>query len=209
MDDNVSRVDREHSVSPYNLPNALTVIRLLLVPVFIWLMVSQAPAARWWAVAVFMVAAATDQLDGHIARSRNLITDFGKIVDPIADKALTLGAFVMLTVVGLLPWWVTALIAVRELGITWLRAVLLKRGIVVAANKGGKLKTILQMLAIWILLIPWRTIGAGGGALGALSQGMLVFGWAVAGLALVVTLWSGWVYLAEGMRLSKEPDARS
>lgn len=209
MDDNVSRVDREHSVSPYNLPNALTVIRLLLVPAFIWLMVSHAPGARWWAVAVFMVAAATDQLDGHIARSRNLITDFGKIVDPIADKALTLGAFIMLTIVGLLPWWVTALIAFRELGITWLRAVLLKRGIVVAANKGGKLKTILQMLAIWILLIPWRTIGAGGGGLGVFSQGMLVVGWTVAGLALVVTLWSGWVYLAEGMRLTKELKTQS
>lgn len=209
MDDNVSRVDREHSVSPYNLPNALTVIRLLLVPVFIWLMVSHAPGARWWAVAVFMVAAATDQLDGRIARSRNLITDFGKIVDPIADKALTLGAFIMLTIVGLLPWWVTALIAFRELGITWLRAVLLKKGIVVAANKGGKLKTILQMLAIWILLIPWKTIGAGGGGLGVFSQGMLVVGWTIAGLALIVTLWSGWVYLLEGMRLTKELKTQS
>lgn len=209
MHDNVSLVDREHSVSPYNLPNALTVIRLLLVPVFIWLMVSELPGARWWAVLVFMIAASTDQLDGHIARSRNLVTDFGKLVDPIADKALTLGAFVMLTVVGLLPWWVTALIAFRELGITWLRAILLKRGIVVAANKGGKLKTVLQMLAIWVLLIPWTTIEFGGEWSGLFAQGMLVFGWTVAGLALLVTLWSGWVYVAEGMRLKKDAKTQS
>lgn len=209
MDDNVSRVDREHALSPYNIPNTLTVARLVLVPVFIWLMVSSLPNVRWWALAVFVVAAATDQLDGHIARSRNLVTDFGKIADPIADKALTLGAFVMLTVAGLLPWWVTALIALRELGITWLRAVLLKRGIVVAANKGGKLKTVLQMLSITILLVPWRAIGAGGGAVGAVATGFLHLGWTIAGLALLVTLWSGWVYLVEGMRLWRASDSRS
>ena len=125
MGSNVSRVDHEHHVSSWNVPNALTVFRLVLVPVFIWLMFLEASAARWWAVLVFMIAAATDQLDGHIARSRNLITDFGRLMDPIADKALTLGAFIMLSIAGLLPWWVTILIAIRELGITALRAVLL------------------------------------------------------------------------------------
>ncbi|WP_115727071.1 CDP-diacylglycerol--glycerol-3-phosphate 3-phosphatidyltransferase [Actinomyces culturomici] len=209
MDDNVSTIDREHSVSPYNLPNALTVLRLVLVPVFIVLMLQSSVGARWWALVVFVVAAITDHLDGRIARSRNLITDFGKIADPIADKALTLGAFIMLSIAGLLPWWVTVLIAIRELGITWLRAVLLKRGIVVAANKGGKLKTVLQILAITILLVPWRHIGAAGGAAGAVASGFLILGWMIAGLALLVTLWSGWVYLSEGWRLWKATESQS
>ncbi len=209
MDDNVSTIDREHSVSPYNLPNALTVLRLVLVPVFIVLMLQSPVGARWWALVVFVVAAITDHLDGRIARSRNLITDFGKIADPIADKALTLGAFIMLSIAGLLPWWVTVLIAIRELGITWLRAVLLKRGIVVAANKGGKLKTVLQILAITILLVPWRHIGAAGGAAGAVASGFLILGWTIAGLALLVTLWSGWVYLSEGWRLWKATESQS
>ncbi len=209
MDDNVSTIDREHSASPYNLPNALTVLRLVLVPVFIVLMLQSSVGAHWWALVVFVVAAITDHLDGRIARSRNLITDFGKIADPIADKALTLGAFIMLSIAGLLPWWVTVLIAIRELGITWLRAVLLKRGIVVAANKGGKLKTVLQILAITILLVPWRHIGAAGGAAGAVASGFLILGWTIAGLALLVTLWSGWVYLSEGWRLWKATESQS
>lgn len=205
MDDNVSHIDRERAVSPYNLPNALTVLRLVLVPVFIWLMILESTQARWWALLVFAVAALTDHLDGRIARARGLITDFGRIADPIADKALTLGAFIMLTMAGLLPWWVTVLIAIRELGITWLRALLLKRDIVVAANKGGKLKTVLQIAAILVLLVPWSRIGLPEAA----ASGFLWFGWVLAGLALVVTLWSGWVYVAEGRRLWREAAAQS
>ena len=203
MGSNVSRVDHEHHVSLWNVPNVLTVFRLVLVPVFIWLMFLEASAARWWAVLVFMVAAATDQLDGHIARSRNLITDFGRLMDPIADKALTLGAFIVLSIAGLLPWWVTILIAVRELGITALRAVLLRRDIVVSANKGGKLKTLLQIFAIWLLLIPWQSLCASWPAYASLTHGMLIFGWVVAGLALVMTVWSGLVYVVEGAKLWK------
>ncbi|WP_195225004.1 CDP-diacylglycerol--glycerol-3-phosphate 3-phosphatidyltransferase [Schaalia turicensis] len=203
MGSNVSRVDHEHHVSPWNVPNVLTVFRLVLVPVFIWLMFLEASGARWWAVLVFMVAAATDQLDGHIARAQNLITDFGRLMDPIADKALTLGAFIMLSIAGLLPWWVTILIAIRELGITALRAVLLRRDIVVSANKGGKLKTVLQIFAIWLLLIPWQSLGASWPVYASLAHGMLIFGWVVAGLALLMTVWSGLVYVVEGAKLWK------
>lgn len=203
MGSNVSRVDHEHHVSPWNVPNVLTVFRLVLVPVFIWLMFLEASGARWWAVLVFMVAAATDQLDGHIARAQNLITDFGRLMDPIADKALTLGAFIMLSIAGLLPWWVTILIAIRELGITALRAVLLRRDIVVSANKGGKLKTVLQIFAIWLLLIPWQSLSASWPAYASLAHGMLIFGWVVAGLALLMTVWSGLVYVVEGAKLWK------
>lgn len=209
MDDNVSRVDRERRVSPLNLPNALTVLRLILVPVFILLLVSGAPSARWWALAVFMVAAYTDHLDGRIARARGLVTDFGKIVDPIADKALTLGAFIMLSIAHPWLWLVTVPVAIRELGITWWRADLLKRGVVVAANKGGKLKTVLQILAIWLLLIPWDLIGASEFPLGLVAKIGFALGCAAAVLALIVTLWSGWVYIAEGRRLQKSAESQS
>ncbi|MDY5600727.1 MAG: CDP-diacylglycerol--glycerol-3-phosphate 3-phosphatidyltransferase [Schaalia hyovaginalis] len=209
MDDNVSRVDRERRVSPLNLPNALTVLRLILVPVFILLLVSGAPSARWWALAVFMVAAYTDRLDGRIARARGLVTDFGKIVDPIADKALTLGAFIMLSIAHPWLWLVTVPVAIRELGITWWRADLLKRGVVVAANKGGKLKTVLQILAIWLLLIPWDLIGASEFPLGLVAKIGFALGCAAAVLALIVTLWSGWVYIAAGRRLQKSAESQS
>ena len=200
-DDNVHRLDEGPSVPLVNLPNALTVMRLLLVPVFVWLMVLDGDAARWWALGVFMVAAATDQLDGHLARSWNLVTDFGRIVDPIADKALTLGAFVMLSVDGAVPWWFTLLVAARELGITALRAVLLRRGVVVAANSGGKLKTVLQMLFIVLMLAPWESF-LGEGPAGAVRIGA----WVVGGAALAITLWSGGVYVREGARLMRSVD---
>lgn len=201
---NVSR-RQEAGVPVVNVPNALTVLRLVLVPVFVWLMVRDGEGARWWALGVFCVAAATDQLDGHIARARGLITDFGRIADPIADKALTLGAFVMLSVDGLVPWWFTVLVAVRELGITALRAVLLRRGIVVSANKGGKLKTVLQILFITLMLVPWAAwlAHAGLGVRGGLPEPVFWIAWAVGAAALALTLWSGAVYCAEGVRLSR------
>lgn len=209
MDDNVSQRQHDQKVSSVNLPNALTVLRLILVPVFIVLALQTEAAPRWWAVVVFMVAAATDQLDGHIARSRNLVTDFGRIADPIADKALTLSAFAVLSLAEILPWWVTILIAVRELGITALRAVLLRRDIVVSANKGGKLKTVLQILGIWLLLIPWDVIAQRYDAAAPIAHGFYIAGLVVVGLALVVTLWSGWVYVSEGVRLWRAPNEQS
>ncbi len=203
MDDNVSRLDDAPHVPVVNLPNALTVARLALVPVFVWLMLLDGVPARWWALGVFCVAAATDHLDGHLARSRNLVTDFGKVVDPIADKALTLGAFLMIAWdLGSVWMWVfTVLVAVRELGITWWRAVLLRRGVVVAANRGGKLKTVLQMLFIVLMLLPWGALlgdGTGGTPVAVRVVQVLV-----GAAALFQTLWSGGVYVVEGVRLSR------
>ena len=192
-----------------NVANVLTVLRLVLVPVFIWLMVLPGDPARLAATVVFVVAALTDRLDGQLARSRGLVTDFGKIVDPIADKALTLGAFIMLSIAHPWLWLVTVPVAIRELGITWWRADLLKRGVVVAANKGGKLKTVLQILAIWLLLIPWDLIGASEFPLGLVAKIGFALGCAAAVLALIVTLWSGWVYIAEGRRLQKSAESQS
>jgi CDP-diacylglycerol--glycerol-3-phosphate 3-phosphatidyltransferase len=139
-----------------NLPNALTVLRLILVPVFLLLLFAGGghdPAFRWIATVVFALAAITDRYDGHIARKRGQVTDFGRIADPIADKALTGSALIGLSMLGELPWWVTVLIMVREIGITLLRLAVLRHG-VIAASPGGKVKTLLQMMAIGLYLMP-------------------------------------------------------
>lgn len=143
--------------SNWNLPNALTVLRILGVPVFLWLLLQEGgedAGWRWWAFGVFALLMITDKIDGDLARSRNLVTDFGKIADPIADKALMIGALVGLNIIELLPWWITAIIVVRELGITLWRVVQLRRGNVVPASKGGKLKTVAQSLAVALFLMP-------------------------------------------------------
>ena len=143
--------------SNWNLPNALTVLRILGVPVFLWLLLQEGgedAGWRWWAFGVFALLMITDKINGDLARSRNLVTDFGKIADPIADKALMIGALVGLNIIELLPWWITAIIVVRELGITLWRVVQLRRGHVVPASKGGKLKTVAQSLAVALFLMP-------------------------------------------------------
>jgi CDP-diacylglycerol--glycerol-3-phosphate 3-phosphatidyltransferase len=151
-DDAMAKSDSA-TVPVVNLPNALTLLRLLLVPVFGWLLLAQPTDIgwRWWATAVFTVALLTDFFDGKIARKYNLITNFGKLWDSIADKAITGMAWVGLSIIGELPWWITIIVLVREWGITILRFAILKWG-VMAANRGGKLKTMLQtwVLGIWI-----------------------------------------------------------
>ncbi|WP_235840576.1 CDP-diacylglycerol--glycerol-3-phosphate 3-phosphatidyltransferase [Corynebacterium liangguodongii] len=137
--------------SNWNLPNVLTSLRILFVPVFAWLVLSE---RWWWAFGLFVALMATDKLDGDIARARGLVTDFGKIADPIADKALMITALVTLNITSTLPVWITVLIVARELGITAWRMVLLRRGRVVPASKGGKLKTVLQTLGVALYLCP-------------------------------------------------------
>ena len=143
-------------VSPWNIANYLTVLRLLLVPVFLVLLLAdegENAGLRLAATVVFLLAALTDRIDGQIARSRGLITSFGKLVDPIADKALIGGALIGLSVLDELPWWVTVLVLVREVGITLLRFVVIRHG-VMPAGRGGKLKTVLQVVAISLYLLP-------------------------------------------------------
>lgn len=187
----------------WNLPNAITVVRILAAPVFFWLLLADDGAdgpLRWWAAALFIVAIATDGIDGHIARSRGLITDLGKILDPIADKLLTSGALVCLSILGELWWWVTILIIVREVGITVWRLIELRRGNVVPASSGGKLKTVVQAVAISLALVPlWTIVG----------DWILWVNWAVMGLALVLTLWSGLLYVRDAVRLARSADAAS
>lgn len=142
--------------SAWNLPNALTTLRLFLVPVFAWLLLREDgadAASRVLAVVVFVVAMVTDFVDGKIARERGLVTTFGKIADPIADKALIGAALIGLSSLGQVPWWATVVILVREVGVTVLRFVVIRHG-VMPAGRGGKTKTALQTVTLVLLMLP-------------------------------------------------------
>jgi len=175
---------RPPQASAWNIANALTVLRIALVPVFAWFLLQNSghsTSYRLLAAGVFVVATATDRVDGDIARARGLVTDFGVVSDPIADKALMGMAFVGLSIIGLLPWWVTVVVLVREFGITALRLLVIRHG-VMPASRGGKVKTALQAVAILLYILPlsgfWHTIAV-----------------VVMTLAVVVTLATGADYL--------------
>jgi len=142
--------DPTTSVSTWNAANALTMLRVALVPVFVVLLLQDGghdPEWRAWAWAAFTVASISDLFDGKLARRHNLVTDFGKLVDPIADKALMGAALISLSALGDLPWWVTIVVLAREVGITALRFWVIRHG-VIPASRGGKAKTMLQGIAI-------------------------------------------------------------
>ncbi|GAA0189786.1 CDP-diacylglycerol--glycerol-3-phosphate 3-phosphatidyltransferase [Glutamicibacter creatinolyticus] len=147
----------EAPVPTLNIANVLTTVRIIMVPFFVWALLADNSTQgvwRWVAVAIFAVAMYTDKLDGDLARSRGLITNFGKIADPIADKLLTGSALVVFSIIGELSWWVTIVILVREWGITLLRFAVIRYG-VIAADMGGKIKTVLQTVAIILYLLPF------------------------------------------------------
>ncbi len=182
--------DPVQSPSILNVPNALTILRLLLVPAFAWLLLREEgddTASRVWAATVFVIASATDFVDGALARRQGLVTTFGKVVDPIADKALTGTALVGLSYLGELPWWVTVVILVREIGVTLLRFWVIRHG-VIPASRGGKAKTAAQMAAILLYLLPltgwWVTVSE-----------------VVMGLAVMLTLVTGVDYVVRALRL--------
>ena len=151
MNDAVSSAPTPAKPSNLNVPNILTSIRILAIPLFAWLVLrSEGEHMSWmlWSLGCFVALMITDKLDGDIARAKNLVTDFGKIADPIADKALISTALICLNINGSLPVWVTIVILVREIGITIWRMFELRKGNVVPASKGGKLKTVLQTIAV-------------------------------------------------------------
>jgi CDP-diacylglycerol---glycerol-3-phosphate 3-phosphatidyltransferase len=175
-----------------NPANALTALRIVLIPVFLVFTVTSGMTRPGWRVAAcvaFCVASATDFIDGWIARTWNLVTSFGKIADPIADKALTGTALVLLSAYGRLSWWLTAIILVREIGVTGLRFWVIHRG-VIPASRGGKAKTALQILAIAWLLLP-------------LPEPLARIGVWVMWAAVVVTVATGVDYVLRAMRLRR------
>ena len=174
-----------------NAPNGLTALRMVLVPVFAWVLLSHPhnDSWRWMAALIFVIASITDIVDGKVARKYGLVTRFGKLWDPIADKTLTGMALVGLSIIGELSWWITIVILVREWGITLLRFLILKYG-VMAANRGGKLKTVTQSIAIVMYLLP-------------LPSWLHVVGVVVMWVALILTVLTGLDYCWEAYRLRK------
>ena len=186
----------EAKPSNLNLPNAITVVRILLAPVFLWLLFADDGAnggLRWAAAALFVIAIATDGIDGHIARSRNLVTDLGKLLDPIADKVLTGAALVALSILNELPWWVTIVVLVREIGITVHRMVVLSDHVVAAAWM-GKLKTVVQAVAISFALAPLPAL---------LGDWVTIVNVVLMTAAVVLTIASGIDYLAAEARAAR------
>ena len=136
-----------------NLPNKITIFRICMIPIFVICMLIDFPYHEPIALAVFIIAAVSDFVDGNLARSRNLVTDFGKFMDPLADKLLVCSAFIVLVELSLMPSWVVIIIIAREFAITGLRTLAAADNIVIAASKWGKAKTISQMVAIVTLLL--------------------------------------------------------
>lgn len=181
--------------SNWNAPNIITASRIVAMPFFVWLVLASGDsvAMRWWATAFFVVAIATDALDGYLARSKGLITDLGKLLDPIADKALTGAALVSLAVISELPWWVVIVVLVREIGIT-IHRLMIVSDVVVAAAWMGKLKTVAQSVAITLALMPLSGME---GAVGT------VFTWiniVTMTIAVLLTIVSGIDYIVAYVR---------
>jgi CDP-diacylglycerol--glycerol-3-phosphate 3-phosphatidyltransferase len=189
--------------SNWNVANALTTLRIVLVPLFAWLLLREGggdEASRWWAAVVFAAAIATDRVDGDLARRRNVVTDFGKMMDPIADKALTGMAFIGLSVIGELWWWVTVIVLGREWGVTLLRFWVIRYG-VIAASRGGKIKTALQGFALCGLIMPLHNFG---GPLHTLRELAWWISIALMAAAVAATLVTGLDYVREAARVRRE-----
>ncbi|MDP9443889.1 MAG: CDP-diacylglycerol--glycerol-3-phosphate 3-phosphatidyltransferase [Actinomycetota bacterium] len=178
--------------SPWNVANAVTVLRIGLVPVFAWLLLSGGDDPRWrlGAFTVFLVAILTDRVDGEIARKRGLVTTFGKIADPIADKALTGMGFVGLSLLGELSWWVTGVVLGREWLVTLVRLLVIRHG-VIAASRGGKLKTVLQAVALCGYLLAVDDVLHAAAALAMAA-------------AVVVTVVTGVEYVVQAVHVRRE-----
>ncbi|MGW0873976.1 CDP-diacylglycerol--glycerol-3-phosphate 3-phosphatidyltransferase [Streptomyces sp. NPDC002740] len=182
-----------NQASVWNIANLLTMLRLILVPGFVALMLADGgydPAWRAFAWAAFAIAMITDLFDGHLARTYDLVTDFGKIADPIADKAIMGAALICLSSLGDLPWWVTIVILGRELGITLLRFVVIRYG-VIPASRGGKLKTLVQGVAVGMYVL-------------ALTGWLATLRWWVMAAAVVLTVVTGLDYVRQAVVLRRQ-----
>jgi CDP-diacylglycerol--glycerol-3-phosphate 3-phosphatidyltransferase len=186
--------DPASEVSAWNIANALTVLRLLLVPVFVVTLFAGSGhdlGLRVLAWAIFAVASVTDRIDGQLARKRGLVTDFGKLADPIADKALIGAALIGLSLLGDLPWWITVVMLAREVGVTLLRFWVLRHG-VIPASRGGKLKTLLQAVATGLfVLLP-------------VGDWLKPIAWVFMIAAVIVALATGADYVARAVRLRRD-----
>ncbi|MCU1475928.1 MAG: pgsA, partial [Subtercola sp.] len=188
--------------SNWNLPNAITIVRILLAPLFFWMLLAdngENGLLRWLAAILFVLAIATDGVDGHLARKNNQVTDLGKILDPIADKVLVGAALVGLSILNELPWWVTIIILIREVGITVWRFAVIKRR-VIPASRGGKLKTLAQSIAISLALFPFPSL---------LGDWVNIVNLIFMSIAFILTVVTGVDYLIQDRKLNKATPAGS
>ncbi|MGN7968411.1 CDP-diacylglycerol--glycerol-3-phosphate 3-phosphatidyltransferase [Microbacterium sp. 22296] len=184
------------------LPNAITIARILCAPIFLWMLLADAGAdggLRWAAAVLFIVAIATDGVDGYIARRYDIVSDLGKLLDPIADKVLTGVAFVGLSLLGELPWWVTIVVLVREIGITVYRFIVVSDHVLAAAWM-GKLKTVFQSIALSIALLPLASLSDAAAWQSAVWWASVV----TMTIAVVLTIASGIDYLVTEVRASRK-----
>jgi len=159
-----------------NLPNKLTLLRIFMIPIFLLFFLIRIPYGQYIATVIFIIAASTDGLDGYIARKRKQVTNLGKLMDPLADKLLITAALIVLVDLGQIPGWIAFIIIGREFFVTGLRTIAAAEGVIIAASKLGKLKTVSQILAITVTLLN------------------LPFGKYLMYLAVIFTLWSGFDY---------------
>jgi len=191
--------DTQAKVSNWNVPNILTTLRIVMVPFFGFALLQDGGDSITWrlvAFGLFVVAMITDKIDGDIARKHNLVTNFGKIADPIADKAITGMAFIGLSLTGDIWWWVTILVLVREWSVTLLRLSIMKN-VVIAAATSGKIKTVLQAVALSGLCLPLRQVD---GALDVPGEVLFYASQAVLLAAVAMTLWSGYEFFRDAYR---------
>ncbi|MGI6589018.1 MAG: CDP-diacylglycerol--glycerol-3-phosphate 3-phosphatidyltransferase [Peptococcia bacterium] len=156
-----------------NLANKLTLLRIILIPLFMLIILIRIPYGQYIATAIFIIAASTDGLDGYIARKHKQVTNLGKLMDPLADKLLITAALIVLVELGLLAGWIAFIIIGREFFVTGLRTIAAAEGVIIAASKLGKLKTVTQIVAITAILLN------------------ITFGKHLMYIAVVFTLWSG------------------
>ena len=179
-------------------PNIITIVRIFFAPVFIWMLLTAGDDVnsplRWWGAGLFVFGMATDGIDGYLARKYNVVSDFGKLLDPIADKVLTGGALITLSILGELPWWVTGLILLREIGITVYRFAVLSDH-VIPASRGGKIKTITQFVAITCALLPLQIF---------MCIAAYVLNTILMSAATIITVWTGVDYLLDARRQTKK-----
>ena len=187
--------------SKWNVANAVTIARIVLVPIFALTLLAGGGGSVAWrlvATAIFVFAASTDKVDGYLARRLDLVTELGALLDPIADKLLVGTALVILSALGDLPWWVTVVILVRELGITALRFALLRQGATLPVSRGGKWKTVMQSIAISMYLLPLSVLPTWASVIAAV----------VMGVAVLITVVTGIDYVREAVRMRHAAPAR-
>jgi len=177
----------------WNVPNALTVLRIFMAPVLVVVLLTEIPDKEFWGLGIFLLATLTDVLDGIIARRNNLVTVTGAMLDPIADKLLMAGAFISLVELGVAPAWMVFLIVAREFAITGLRMIALERGIPISANWWGKAKTTAQVIAVSLLIFSLK------------FSGWTVFAVIALWIALILTVVSMVIYFYENWRVVSTP----